>query len=113
MTIDARRFAFVYSMMLQGWDAEGPAAQVAWALHPFDDFPVPPRKMEKEVRKRNRAFAKELKPAKHDAVRSAKIALRATNDYVEIARSYGAQHFVDRWSLLKSELEAKVADHSV
>ena len=112
MSIVAHRFTFVLDRMQRGWTPEGPAAQVAWALHPFDDSPTPERKMEKEVRKRNRAFGGELNAANYDQLSSAKVALVAANDYVAIARRYNSLHFVERWSLLRSELEEKVASLS-
>ena len=102
------RFVIIYDRFERGWTKEGPAGQVAWALHPFDDSPKPKRKMEKEVRKRNQAYGQELKATNYDQLASAKVALVAANDYIEIAERYKSSHYVERWSRLRSELEEKV-----
>lgn len=101
----AQRFAFIYDRVRRGWSGEI-AGPVAWALMPFDDSPVPPRPLEKQVRKRSRSYAKELRNAQHDQNLSLSLAISVAGDYVSIARQHDSQYFVDLWQKLKDQAEA-------
>ena len=101
----AQRFAFIYDRVRRGWSGEI-AGPVAWALMPFDDSPVPPRPLEKQVRKRSRSYAKELRNAQHDQNLSLSLAISVAGDYVSIARQNDSQYFVDLWQKLKDQAEA-------
>ena len=100
-----QRFVFVFDRLQKGWDSEI-AGPVAWALIPFDDSPVPPRKVEKQVRKRAKALAKNLRMAQTSQTASLNLAIDAARDYVEIARQSGEQYFVELWTKLKDQAEA-------
>ena len=102
MSSDTFRFAFCYEKASIGWIAEvcGP---VSWALFPFDDFPVPPRPLEKSIRKRCKEYRKSLKNAGNDQAKSVALALQTANDYVQISKSFDAQYFVELWTKLHSQ----------
>jgi hypothetical protein len=100
-----QRFAFVFDRLQKGWSAEisGP---VAWALIPFDDSPVPPRALEKQVRKRCKAYAKELRSAQNNERQSLALAISVAQDYVNFASQNNSPYFVELWQKLKDQAEA-------
>jgi hypothetical protein len=100
-----QRFVFIFDRLQKGWDSEI-AGPVAWALIPFDDAPVPPRNVEKQVRKRAKVLAKSLRMTQSSQTASLNLATEAACDYVEIARQAGAQYFVELWTKLKEQAEA-------
>ena len=100
MNSDAARFVFAYDRAKKGWGADA-AGPVAWALVPFDDSPVPPRALEKDVRRRTKALAKAVKGGSGER-ECVKAALAAANDYVALGTKHQAAHFVDRWQELQS-----------
>ena len=100
-----QRFAFVFDRLQKGWTAEI-AGPVAWALIPFDDAPVPPRALEKQVRKRCKAYSKELRNSQHNQQLSLSLAVAVADDYVILARQNDSQYFVDLWQKLKDQAEA-------
>ena len=95
----------IYDRLQKGWSGEI-AGPVAWALIPFDDSPVPPRSLEKQIRKRCKSYAKELRNTQHDQNRSLSLAISAAEDYVNFARQNDSQYFVDLWQKLKNQAEA-------
>ena len=105
MGTQAFRFAFCLDKASYGWIAEtcGP---VSWALFPFDDYPEPPRQLEKAIRKRCKDFGKSLKNAGNDQASSVALAVQTANDYVQLAKSFEAQYFVELWTKLHSQAVA-------
>ena len=99
-----QRFTFVFDRLQKGWSAET-AGPVAWALIPFDDAPVPPRALEKLVRKRCKAYAKELRTSQNNQQLSLSLAISVANDYVNFARQNDSQYFVELWQKLKHQAE--------
>ncbi len=102
VSTQAFRFAFCFDKASHGWIAEtcGP---VSWALYPFDDYPVPPRQLEKAVRKRCKEFAKSLKSASNNEASSVSLAIQTASDYVQLAKNFEAQYFVELWTKLHSQ----------
>jgi hypothetical protein len=100
-----QRFAFVFDRLQKGWSAEI-AGPVAWALIPFDDSPVPPRALEKQVRKRCKAYAKELRSAQNNERQSLALAISVAQDYVNFASQNNLLYFVELWQKLKAQAEA-------
>jgi len=98
------RFAFVYDRLMKGWSADI-AGLVARVVFPFDDSPVPPRSLEKQVRKRSRKFAREARKAKHDQNLSLSLAISVAEDYVNIARQNDSEYFVNLWQNLKDQID--------
>jgi len=106
MTIsEAQRSAFVMDLISRNWSPEG-AAAVAWALMPFDDFPVPQRSLEKKIRKRCQELALELRGVLDNEVRSLAAALSATREYLQIARKKNEVYFINYWTTLETQLLA-------
>ena len=102
-----QRFVFIYDRITKGWKQEICSA-VAWALIPFDDAPVPPRSLEKKVRKRCRAYAKDIKRNAHDPAASLDLAIAAARDYREFAKEEYSVYFADLYlELLNLALAAK------
>jgi hypothetical protein len=101
----AFRFAFCFDKASHGWIAEtcGP---VSWALYPFDDYPVPPRQLEKAIRKRCKEFAKGLKNVNNSEAVSINLAIQTAADYIQIAQKFEAQYFVELWTKLYSQAVA-------
>ena len=100
-----QRFAFVFDRLQKGWTGEV-AGPVAWALIPFDDSPVPPRSLEKMVRKRCKAYAKEIRSTQHDQFASLNHAISAAMDYVSFARQVDSKYFVELWGKLVDQANA-------
>jgi hypothetical protein len=100
-----QRFAFVFDRIQKGWAAEI-AGPVAWALIPFDDSPVPPRSLEKQIRKRCKSYAKELRNAEHNQDLSLSLAISVAQDYVNFARQNDSQYFIEFWQRLKEQAES-------
>jgi hypothetical protein len=96
------RFAFCLDKASHGWKAEtcGP---VSWALYPFDDYPVPPRQLEKAIRKRCKEFAKGLKNVNNNEAASVTLAIQTAADYVQLAKNFEAEYFVELWTKLHSQ----------
>jgi len=94
--------------MEKGWRAET-AGPVSFTIHPFDDKPIPPRKLEKMVRRRSRSLAKELRKLQYDKISSARISLAAAHDYVSFARATDAPYFVKLWEKLEQQLQDQLA----
>jgi hypothetical protein len=111
MNTDAMRFACTFERISSGWKAEV-AGPVCWALIPFDDYPVPPRKLEKAVRKRCKELAKRLKASRQDQVTSLKLTIEAAHDYVKMASEHEDQYFVELWEKLRSQAIAAQASAS-
>lgn len=103
-----QRFVFILDRLQKGWESEI-AGPVAWALVPFDDSPIPPRNVEKLVRKRAKALAKDLRMTQSSQVASLNLAIAAAGDYIEIARQSGDQYFVELWTKLRDQAEAAKA----
>lgn len=99
-----QRFAFVYDRLQKGWSAEI-AGPVAWALIPFDDSPAPPRALEKQVRKRCKAFAKELRSTQNNERLSLSLAIAVAQDYVNLARQNESHYFAELWEKLRAQAE--------
>ena len=97
-----QRFAFIFDRLQKGWTAEV-AGPVAWALIPFDDSPVPPRALEKQVRKRCKAYAKELRNSQDNQQLSLSLAISVADDYVNLARQNDSQYFSDLWQKLRDQ----------
>jgi len=100
-----QRFTFIFDRIQKGWTGEV-AGPVAWALIPFDDSPVPPRALEKQVRKRCKSYAKEIRSTQYDQFASLALAIQAANDYVSFARQADSQYFVDLWTKLVDQANA-------
>ena len=100
-----QRFTFVFDRLQKGWTAEI-AGPVAWALIPFDDSPVPPRSLEKQIRKRCKSYAKDLRNAQLNQVLSLSLAISVAEDYVNFARQNESQYFVELWQKLKDQAES-------
>ena len=98
------RFAFIYDRLNQGWTGET-AGPVSWALIPFDDAPVPPRALEKLVRKRARTFAKDIRSQQQDQFKSLSLALDAAKDYISYAHQIDSPYFIDFWEKLRLQAE--------
>jgi len=102
MNADAMRFACTFEKVSSGWKAEI-ASPVCWALVPFDDYPVPPRKLEKAIRKRCKELAKSLNDSRQDHAKSLELTIQAAVDYVKIANAYEAKYFIELWGKLHSQ----------
>ena len=102
MSSEEFRFAFCFDRASRGWIAET-SGPVAWALFPFDDYPVPPRQFENAIRKRCNEFAVRLKSANSDESLSIALTIRVASDYVQLAREFGIQHFVEQFTKLLSQ----------
>lgn len=102
MSSQTFRFAFCFDKASHGWIAEtcGP---VSWALYPFDDYPVPPRQLEKAIRKRCKEFGKSLKSASNNEALSVTLAIQTASDYVQLAKDFEAQYFVELFTKLHSQ----------
>ena len=101
----ANRMAFVLDRLRKGWSGEV-AGPVSWALIPFDDSPVPPRSLEKNVRKRCKSYARELREVQNDQFASLDFAISVANDYVNLAKEANAPYFVDLWENLRDQAES-------
>jgi hypothetical protein len=87
------------------WPSEvlGP---VSWAMVPFDDRPSPPRKLAKAVHKRSTELAYELRLMHKDQRGSVAAAMRATDDYIQMAQAAKFSHYVEVWGRLREQLVA-------
>ena len=103
MSTDAIRFACNLEKLKAGWPAES-SGPVCWALLPFDDHPVPPRKLEKAIRKRNKEYARSLKGADNNQAKSLNVALQAAESYIQLAKTHNAPYFVDLWTKLRTQV---------
>ena len=106
--VDAQRFAFIMSRLKQGWTADV-AGPVAWSLTPFDDTPVPPRQLEKKIRKRCKSLSKEMRAHQSNPSASLELSIAAARDYVALAHQESESYFVELWS--KLETQAVAARH--
>lgn len=105
MSIEVLRLNFVNQQVNEmGWVPEV-AVQIARALTPFDDKPVPRRKLENQIRPRARILTMELTALKGDQIRSIYASLVAARDYVDIASDFGDRYFIDLWTRLRINLE--------
>lgn len=100
-----QRFAFIFDRLQKGWSAEI-AGPVAWALIPFDDSPVPPRALEKQVRKRCKSYAKDLRSTQSNQQQSLALAISVAQDYINLASQNDSPYFVELWQKLKAQAEA-------
>ena len=103
------RAAFTAQLLKEGWSPEGPAPHVAWAVPPFDSFPIPPRRLEKAVRRRARKLAKDLKSRGRSQLEESQSALAAVRDYIAMAQEFEADAFLARWNELETGLSDKIA----
>ena len=103
--VDAQRFAFIMDRLKKGWTAEV-AGPVAWSLTPFDDTPVPPRQLEKKIRKRCKSLSKEMKAHQSNPSASLELSIVAAKDYVALAQKESSSYFVELWSKLETQAVA-------
>jgi hypothetical protein len=89
------RSVFMFDRVQKGWHAEN-AALTSWAIHPFDDAPVPTRSLEKQVRKLSRAFAQSCRH-NPDELDCADQAFDTLSQYVELAEQSGDFAYATIW----------------
>lgn len=117
MEPNPHRIAWVLDRVRKGWPQEI-IGQASWGIHPFDNHPVPPRKLEKQVRKRSLILLKEVQGLSLDFVSHSKVEGRsldfvsysklvahALRDYADFGRKFDADDFSAHWERLASELE--------
>ena len=104
MEPNPHRIAWVLDRIRKGWPQEI-VGQASWGIHPFDNHPVPPRKLEKQVRKRSFVLLKEVEGLSSDFISYSKLVTHALRDYADLGRKYDAENFSAHWERLASELE--------
>jgi len=98
--IELHRGALISSLLRRGIPKELIGLSV-WVVHPFDDYPVPPRKLEKQVRRLSEDAARELRNAL-DGVSTytywAEYSTSILETYIDLAERAGSSYHWERWS---------------
>jgi len=104
MKVNRHRSAWVKDRVRLGWTQEL-VDPVSWGLHPFNNFPVPPRELENLVRQRSYALLDEVRGLSGDEVSYSRLAAVALHDYSSFARAVGAPKFSERWEKLARQID--------
>jgi hypothetical protein len=89
----ARR-ALAFSLAQRGYDQYTIQVMMV-AVHPFEDGQVPARKLEKPVRKRSQAVARQIRDADADSARP--LGEAALRDYITLAEQAGDSTYAQWW----------------
>ena len=111
MSIQPHRIAFVLDRVEKSWDASL-AGLVARTIHPFDDQPAPPRRLEKAIRKRLSRARCRVKAGLTGTAKELSLSRDAVVDYITLHGKPVPTYFVNQWSTLLSEFDRHMRERA-